>query len=257
MLYHLKFALFLRLRGRTDEAIENLLMSKSCPNSPVYLSNLDIHFLPQELKDVINDFKRRYCRNDVTLPSRVIAGSLLVTYYVTLGRNIDAKWEARELWDLNRWSFKSNQFILDVLRTRMSNHGNDLKSKQIKNLPALCQFPGHPNNSPLHSNSAEHMRSTFTRSSFRKSGDILKYFLNDMVKLGDDILKKSMITSRKSAMLDLIRHFFHAKTAPLPRKDKALHYIISGHALKEAGLETMAEKAFAQSKIVNTDANIN
>ena len=46
MLYHLKLALFLKLRGRTDEAIENLLICKTYLNNPVYLSNLDLHFFP-------------------------------------------------------------------------------------------------------------------------------------------------------------------------------------------------------------------
>ena len=71
-----------------------------------------------------------------------------------------------------------------------------------------------------------------------------------MVKHGDEILKKSMMTSGESTMLDLMRHFVNAKTAPPPRRQKALYYVISGHALKEAGLEEIAEEAFERSKSV-------
>ena len=74
--------------------------------------------------------------------------------------------------------------------------------------------------------------------------------MDDFVKHGDEILKKSMMTSGESTMLDVIRHFVNAKWAPSPRREKALYYVISGHALMEAGLREMAEEAFARSKSV-------
>ena len=260
MVYHFWFAIFLRSYGRTDEAIENLLISKDCENISVRLSSLDIHFLPKQLKNIIYDFTWRECRHDVTLPSRVIVGSLLVTYYVKLELTVDAKREALELWNEVRQSFKSNISFSDVLgmldtqqNITISNHENehdDEMLNEIDHLLGLRQNPRHPTNLPSLADCIRSILPIGTLGYFRRSGDILKFFINDLVKHGDEILMKSMMTSGESTMLDLIRHFVDGNGAVSPRKDKALYYVISGHALKEAGLEELAEEAFARSESV-------
>ena len=70
-----------------------------------------------------------------------------------------------------------------------------------------------------------------------------------MVEHGDEILKKSMMTSGESTMLDLIRHFINTKTAT-PRSEKSLYYRIARHALKQARLEEMAVAAFSRSALL-------
>ena len=262
MLYHLKLALFLKLRGRTDEAIENLLICKTYLNNPVYLSNLDLHFFPQELKDIINNFKQREGRNGVTIPSHAIIGSLLVTHYVTLGRSDDAKREALKLLDKVRRSFNFYLIFTDVLRmgdtspvVAISSHQNeddDDAINQFDHVLGLRQYQGRPTDLPPLVSSVDCVRSIMPVDCidhFIRLSDLLKFCMDDMVKHGDEILKKSKMTSGESTMLDLIRHFVNAKSAT-PRSEKALYYLIARHALKQAGLEEMALAAFARSALL-------
>ena len=264
MSYHFWLAIFSRSFGQTHKAIDNLLISITYEYTSFHLSCLEIYFLPQPLKKIINDFKRRGCRNDVNIPSRIVIGSVLVTYYITLGRSDDAKREALELWDEVRRSFKFDISFSDALfmsgtsqvvsTTALVGEHDDETLNRIDHLLGLCQYQGHPVNLPPLVSSADCIRSVMATDNpdyFRRKGELLQFFMDDLVKHGDEILKKSMMTSGESTMLDLIRHFVNAKTDPPPRRQKSLYYIISGHALNEAGFEEMAEEAFARSIILN------
>ena len=119
-------------------------------------------------------------------------------------------------------------------------------------LLGLRQHQGHHANLPSLVTSGDFIRSIIPiddAEDFRENIHLLKFFMDDLVKHGDEILKKSMMTSGESTMLDLIRHFVNAKSAT-PRSEKALYYLIARHALKQAGLEEMALAAFARSALL-------